>query len=555
MALTIAIEGIGVIANADAETNDTGGGGTGDWGFTGSGGVSSGITQDTFYYGSDAMSMALSGAKNGWLWFNEGTGIDFTAGTGAADGQHIYIWMHCPTIGLSDTLANAGVSIRIGSSTTDYRTYVVAGNDGSNGWDGKWKCFVIDPTKAGSIADGGTFDISAVTHFGIRGATTATAKGDNFFISQIAVGHGLRVTGTSTTGWRELVDYCTDLPNRAWGMMQEREGIFYVYGDVWIGDATQSADVSFADSGRILQFGVTEYYNGTIWVTSTDVDFYHINVEDHASWTTTLTDGVIVGTDQGRSGSQIIGNANHNVMLDLYGGLNTGSLVALYGTTFKTITGAINFGDDAQHRLFGVTFSGCGQVDPVGAIEIKNCNFAETTHIDSALLWNEDIDIADCNFIANTVGAAIEMPSSAGTPYSYSGLLFSGNTFDVLNSSGAAITINKTAGADPSTSEGSGVTFAASFDFTIEGIELNTEVTIVTADTTTVLYHLENAVTSDGGGKYKIVYTHSGGASVDALLHHIDYKPEISNIYSLSLPNADSTAKAKMFADENYDNP
>ena len=74
MALTITIEGKGVIANADAETNDTGGDGTGDWGFTGSGGVSNGLTTDTFKYGSACIAAALSGTKNGWLWFNTGTG-------------------------------------------------------------------------------------------------------------------------------------------------------------------------------------------------------------------------------------------------------------------------------------------------------------------------------------------------------------------------------------------------------------------------------------------------------------------------------------------------
>jgi len=144
MALTIAIEGLGVIANADATTNDTGGDGTGDWGFTGSGGVSNGLTTDTFYYGSSCISMALSGSgKNGWLWFNRGSTIDFTT---TYAGQFVYVWIHCPTIGLSATLANQGVSIRMGSATGTYRTWVVAGNNGSNGWDGGWQCFVIDPT-------------------------------------------------------------------------------------------------------------------------------------------------------------------------------------------------------------------------------------------------------------------------------------------------------------------------------------------------------------------------------------------------------------------------
>ena len=48
MALTIAIEGKGVIANCDALTNDTGGTGTGDWSELGGGSIS--LTTYVFLY-------------------------------------------------------------------------------------------------------------------------------------------------------------------------------------------------------------------------------------------------------------------------------------------------------------------------------------------------------------------------------------------------------------------------------------------------------------------------------------------------------------------------
>jgi hypothetical protein len=106
----------------------------------------------------------------------------------------------------------------------------------------------------------------------------------------------------------------------------------------------------------------------------------------------------------------------------------------------------------------------CGQFDPVGGPVIRNCIFSQTTDADAALLWNENINITDCNFIANTTGAAVEMPSAAGTPYSYTRLYFSGNTYDVYNSSGSAITINKsgTPASNPTNSEGSSVSFVGS---------------------------------------------------------------------------------------------
>lgn len=93
------------------------------------------------------------------------------------------------------------------------------------------------------------------------------------------------------------------------------------------------------------------------------------------------------------------------------------------------------------------------------------------------------------------------------------------------------------------------------YDHVLTGLELNTEITYVTKDTATELFHVENASVSDGDGKYKTTYTHLGGAEVDILIHHVDYKPDISNIYGITLPNGDTSVKVKMFDDENYFNP
>lgn len=478
MALTISIEGKGVIANADAETDDTGGTGTGDWGFTGSGGVAWGLTTDTYLYGSSSISAAFSGTKAGWLYFDIGAGneLDFDV-AGTEEGQHLYLWIHCPTIGLTSNISNPGVAIRIGSSTSDYRTFSIAGADDTNGWNGGWRCIVIDPTKSGSITDGGSFDVGAVRYIGAYMSTTATAKGDNLFISQIAVGAGLRITGTSTTGWDDSVAYCTDYPNRAWGMLQEREGIYYAYGTLYIGDATsQSANVSFTNpSGKVLQFGVSEYYYSTAWVTSADIDYSGIVIEDHTSYTTAFEDGTLVGSDAGRSGSTIIGNTNHNVYLDLHGGNHANSATKLYGTVFKDITGTINLGDDNGHLMYSVVFEGCSQVDPVGAPIIRNCLFINTADADAALLWNESINIQYCKFIANTNGAAVEHPSAAGSPYTHANLTYSGNSYDILNSSGSAIVVTQQGISDPSTYEGSTVSFQSSVTITITVQDINTD--------------------------------------------------------------------------------
>ena len=456
MALTIAIEGKGVIANSDSLTADTAGG---SWGKVGNGSLS--LSGETYLVGSSCVALAVSNEHSA-LYYDIGSGneLDFDT-AGNEEGQHIYMWIFLPTPGLGESIANEGGKIRLYTTLSDYRSYMITASDDSNGWNGGWKCFVIDPTKAGTFTDTGTYDHGSIRYIGVDYDATAVAKGDNVFIDQISVGSGLRITGTSTTGWADAVAYCTDLPNRGWGMLQEREGIYYAYGKIYIGDATsQAAAVSFTDSGRIIQFGESEYYYSAAWITSADIDYNGIVIEDHASYTTTFEDGVIVGSDKGRSGSTIIGNSNHDVALDFFGGNNASSVTALYGTTIKEVTGLINSGNDTGHKFLGVSFLKSAQFDPVGAPVIRNCIFAEVApnaaaH-SAALLWNSNIDIQDCSFIANNdpagsyVGHGIEHSVAIST--TYTNLVFSGNEKDVLFSATTGdLVASKSGTSNPST--------------------------------------------------------------------------------------------------------
>lgn len=472
MALTIAIEGKGVIANADALINDTGGTGTGDW-LNSGGGASHVLHSDVYLYGTKSIGMKFA-AKSGYELFDIGAGneLDFTVITGSEDGQFIYMWVNILSYGQFNTLANNGLCIRIGNgTTTDYMDFLIAGSDGANGWTGGWKCFVLDPMKTPSRKDNSTKNDAqiraAVRYIGLWIDVTSSVRSESIFLDQIAVGTGLSVTGTSIIGWKDVVDYCTDYSNRAWGVFTEREGIYYAMGKVTIGDSAQGANVSFKDSSRIIQFEKSQYYESAAWKSSFPMTGSGIVVEDSAGFTTVFEDGVIVGVDNGRSGSVIIGNTDQNILLDLYGGSNAASTTKLYGTICKLLTGSLVMGNDADHLLYGCSFAKCSQFNPVGAPKIRNCTFSETTDVDAALLWNESIDIQDCKFIANTLGAGIEMPSNVGTPYDYDDLLFSGNTNDVLNSSGNAITITKTDASDPTTSEGAAVTFSGSVTITV----------------------------------------------------------------------------------------
>jgi len=470
----VTIEGKGIIANCDALTNDTGGTGTGDW--TEEGGGTMTLTPDVFLFGTSSIAGKYAN-KDGFQQFDLGVGneLDFDT-AGDEEGQHIYIWVNMAAFAVLDDISTGGLFIRISSSSpgiTNYKDYCIAGGNGSsngvdaNGWTGGWKLFMIDPTKT-ATATNGSCDIGAIRTLGLQMETWDSVRAESIFIDQIAVGSGIRITGDSTEGWKEAMEYCTDYASRAWGMIQERDGIYYIFGKVYIGDTSQAANTSFEDFGRVIQFGTSQYYNSVgSWVTSMASDACGIIIEDHASYRTNFTDGVLVGTDSGRSGSVIIGNSDQAVSLDLYGGNNATSVTKVYGTSFKDLTGSINSGNDVDHKFFSVSFSGCSQFDPIGVPVIRNCVFAETANTDAALLWNANIDIQDCNFIANTIGAGIEHES--GATATYTKLYFDGNTYDVLNSTGSAMTVTKagTPQSDPTSSEGSSVSFEGAVDITL----------------------------------------------------------------------------------------
>ncbi len=452
MALTIEIEGLGVIANCDSITDDTGGTGTGDWSEQGTGTMT--LSEDVFLFGSSSIAGKYA-SKAGLQQFDLGAGneLDFDVG-GAEEGQFIYIWVNMAAFGTLDTLANTGLAIRISSSspgTTNYKDYTIGGSNGANGWTGGWKLFVIDPKKAGSRINGAC-DIGAIRTMGVWIDTAASVRAESLWIDQIAVGSGIRLTGTSSTAIKDAADYCTAYASRAWGMLQEREDIYYAYGQLILGqpsDSTSAVDTIISDSGRVVKFGTSEYWtSGDGWITTFPRTANGIVVEDTDFSLTSWTDGILVGSDNGRSGTTFIGNDIMDAFADLYGGNNAASLTKLYGTALRQFTGGVTWGDDPDHVFYGGTITQSAQFDPVGGPILRNLTFAETldtTAYDAALLWNENIDIQSCSFIANEQAIQHDTTSEV----TYTNLTFSGNDYDVLYLDVGVLTITVDGGTIP----------------------------------------------------------------------------------------------------------
>ena len=373
----------------------------------------------------------------------------------------IYAWFKFITSDYLDTWENGGVTCRLLDASSNYSEWYLGGSD-SFGGDWERVCFSTSTTPD---AVSGTLSISAVTNirFYFTGAIKSKLAENVLmdFVHYGADGTGITVTGGSSGTPETLSDVEGDDDTANIGILFERNGIYLMNGAITFGDSGGTSDMYFKDTSQVIAM-ISRYRsfttaNRTSAETLLSSSHFDITIEGN----TTGTHSFVLGNASGESGyagltiicsgaiepAITIGNAN----VDTF---------EIYGTNLIGL-GSLTLVDDASFKIYTVTLDDCKQFVPVGAPIIRNCNFINTSDADAALLWNESIDIEDCKFIANSTGAAIEMPSAVGTPYDYDNLKFSGNTYDVLNSSGSPISISKTNGSDPASSEGSAVTFTS----------------------------------------------------------------------------------------------
>jgi hypothetical protein len=441
-----------VLSTAEVLTN---------WVSIGAGGAGAmALEPDYYVQGSNSISRGVSGAATEkGMWFNNGTGINFTTGT--HQDKLVYIWMYVTTPGLTDTLANGGVKVWLGTNTTNYRTWIVGGNDTVVATDG-WVCYVIDPQSAGT-ADTGTYNAASVQYFGGTIKTTANAKGQNFGIDQISYGRGeIYVSGTNTAtgeGFKEIaaVAYDSARTNR-WGIITVRAGVYYVKGKIILGHAT--SNTAFSSRGETVVWETPFYRNAAASKVKAIPDAsvgatagadglttYNGVAVQGGTGTTAIDFGVLAGSNSGRSGSLFICASNPDLTTpgrSLAGVAASDATMALslYASSFVGFEGGVDLygtGID-DDDLFACTFDGCGRLR--SNMEMRTCNILNSVAAvdDGAYLWESTTNLQECLFVNNS--RAIVFESATGSPFAFTSLTFGSNTFDVRNESGGAITIN-----------------------------------------------------------------------------------------------------------------
>ena len=488
-----------------------------------------------------------------------------------SSGVLVYIWVLVQ--GTGDSTTAGGIQILLGDGA-DRIGYYVAGADVAgfrhDAGGVQWQCVILDTTNlpAGYTEHTGTeatLTLTAITDIGAGFTVSSKALGgaDNCFCDVIFYGNdGLTIIGggTGTEGdFGEIAsaDASDTTGASSYGICRELgSGLFGLQGPLTFGN-TGADSVDFYSTNETVVF--EDRNIGT--------DRYYINVTGNTTGTTTFQLGTQVGsTTAGSNGTSLVCPAGVGASFNASNS-NIGE-VLLYGSSFSGFNNGIYFSADAtngpNHEIYGNSFNGCGQIDP-GKTLFKNNSIGDTTNSGGALLIDSDgtSNISDLIFTSGGTGHGIYITSSGThsfTNFTYSNYASTnGSTGNevIYNNSGGLVTIQVSGGDTPTYRNGSGAStvISASYTHTITGLESGTEITYVTAGTSTELYHVESASVSDGDGKYKTTYTHGGGAVVDVLVFHTNYKPDISNIIGITLPNVNTTVKVQMFSDENYYNP
>lgn len=500
------------------------------------------LEPDFFVQGSNSVSRAVSGAgTEKGMWFNNGSGLDFSS-AGAHYKKLIYIWMRVNTSALIDTMANGGLKIWVGTSTTNYATFTVGGSDFGIPDNEGWICYVIDPSLTPTASGGSGLNLASIQYIGGTIKTTTTAKGQNFGIDRISYGRGIiKGTGTATTGkgFTDLSDWdwSTNRTNR-YGPLTVKGGIIYCKGLIQIGDNTGTLATSFTSNDEVLVWEQPMYYNGTSRVKAVpDADavgrnYFGIDIVGNATGATNVTIGTIVGTSAGRSGSSFQAALNSSLSTPARpvcrftaSDTNVTSL-KIYSSTFRNFerTSPSNAFDMTNRistdECFGNTFDGCGRIY-FAAIKVRNCNFLNsfTDATDGAIKWDNIIDIQTSSLVNNT--RAIIFEATTGTPFSFVGLQFSPTTNAVRNESNGAITINISGGGNTPTADNAGTsttTINSSVSITLTGLKNPTEVRVFNTGTTTEIAGQEDVTTGS------FTFGVSSGVGVDISILALGYQ-------------------------------
>ena len=434
-----------------------------------------------------------------------------TTTTFNATGQHLRMWLNYASLGFLQTKANGGIRL-FAQDTGGAIGYWYLG--GIDTYDGGWVLLQVDMDRA---FDSGSANRTIINRTGFTlNLTGAPRNAVNTWWDYLVRGNGMTITG-GTSGdpitWDGIA--AVDAAN-GYGAVRKVNGVFFVNTNLTFGGASSTV---LDDTNQIIVFEDQPV----------DADLYKIEALGTADTQFKLTNSVIKSASASTRFDLLLDNAQLNT-LEFTG--NT--VVNADATRFKS-----------GQSVTGSVFQGCNQIQTGGASFTDNI-VRNSLDANGALLWPDGTSTQNCTFTDNN--RAIQI-NTTGTK-DFIGITFSGNTTDINNTSGSAVTVNVSGGGTASgvTSTGSAVTVQASATLTLTGVVDGSEVRIYAHNTTTELYGLESKAAG-----VDPAYSYTSPQAVDIVVHNVDYN--YFRINNFSLAAADATLPVSQVFDRNYRNP
>jgi len=323
-----------------------------------------------------------------------GLAVNKTPGTGTvAAGIHIFVWGFNATPGLSDTLANRGAYVIIGTSTANFMQFHVEGSNTYGAAGRVARCYVVDyvtTSNTGSIpyrTVNGTPGATP-TYFGFGLKTLATVKGSNIGCDAIRYGTGAYITAGDATTPATFAGFNAqnDSINNRWGILTAVGSAYELQGRFVIGqNNSQVATLAYFEDSDVSISLVDTVHSAT--------DFTQFII-DHASTEVYWTNINITALGTNNPGRIVVNNASS--VFDIIGGVFTDIGI----TTLR-----------AACTADGTTWRGCDAIT-LNSATLDNCLIdSSSVATSSAAVVTDDLaDLQDNTFIGNS-NHAVELTS------------------------------------------------------------------------------------------------------------------------------------------------
>lgn len=364
---------------------------TSDFDALGGGGAGLGTGADFSMQGSLCVDKQITNANKGMMYDNS-TGITM----GADD--HAFVWLFCATPGLTDTRANEGTVIAIGTSTNNYNAFHVDGNDTYGALGRVGRCYPIryitsangsEPYRTNYGSPGAN-----PRHFGGKLNTTSSVKGANLGIDAIRYGSGAFITAGEGGDPATFLGFSAQndsLTNR-WGILTNAGGTFELQGKFVIGRNTSGTPTAahFVDANVSISIVDTIH---------SSADFSQF-VIDHASTVFAWTNVVVTGLGTNNPGQLNFTDVAYSTPPELNGGSFTDFGVSVL---------------QAEVEVVGTTWRNSDLVTQNGA-SIIGATFEASTNTSTLLV--DDLDnITDTDFVSDGTGHGLEYAPVGAGPF------------------------------------------------------------------------------------------------------------------------------------------